>query len=144
MRVVVIALLAVLAFPVAAQELPKFPKAGPPEPLPEPACDTALPNNGEWLVGRWVSPQTKWSFARQGHAIAWTMERKSALSDGFGWQEGTTINGLVDKVTGCTVQMSAGEGKFVFEGVQTDGGKLYGYATNPKGDHVRFTLRREK
>lgn len=143
-RILIATLLAGLFFPVGAQELPQFPKAGPPEPLPEAACDTTSANNGEWLVGRWVSPQTKWSFVRQGQAIAWTMERKSALSDGFGWQEGSTITGMVDKVSGCTVTMSAGEGRFVFEGVQTEGGKLYGFATNPKGDRVRFTLRREK
>ncbi|HSV29500.1 MAG TPA: hypothetical protein VLL76_08070, partial [Candidatus Omnitrophota bacterium] len=71
MRLPVAALLALFAFPAAAEDLPQFPKAGPPQPLPEASCDTALPNNGEWLVGRWVSPQTRWSFARQGQAIAW-------------------------------------------------------------------------
>lgn len=144
MRLIAALLLVALATPVGAQELPKFPKAGPPEPLPEPACDTALPNNGEWLIGRWVSPQTKWSFARQAQSIAWTMDRKGALGEGFGWQDGATITGTVDKVSGCTVTMSAGQGAFVFEGVLTDGGKLYGFATNKKGDHVRFTLRRER
>lgn len=144
MRRMVIALAVLAALPVTAQELPKFPKAGPPEPLPEPMCDTALANNGEWLVGRWVSPQSRWTFTRQGQSIAWTLDRKGSLGDGFGWQDGTTIAGRVDRISGCTVGMSAGEGKFVFDGVLTDGGKLFGFATNPRGDYVRFTLRREK
>ncbi len=146
MRIVVAlaALMAAAALPAAAQDLPQFPKAGPPQPLPEASCDTSLANNGEWLVGRWVAPQTRWEFARAGDDIAWTLDRKGGLNPGFGWQDGTQITGTVEQVTGCTVVLVAGQGAFRFEGVLTDAGRLYGFATNSKGDAVRFTLRRER
>ncbi|CAA7613199.1 hypothetical protein [Magnetospirillum sp. UT-4] len=136
--------LLLLALPAAAQDLPQFPKAGPPEPLPEAPCDTALANNGEWLLGRWVSPQSRWEFTRKDGAILWSLDRKGSAAGDFGWYESTRIDGRVDKVTGCTVAMTAGQGAFVFEGVLTDPGKLFGFATNAKGAHVRFTLRRER
>lgn len=128
----------------ADDALPQFPKLGPPSPLPEAACDTALANNGEWLVGRWVAPQTRWEFTREGGAITWSMDRKGNLNGEFGWQDGTRITGTAEAVTGCTVRLVAGQGAFRFEGVLTDGGRLFGYAANTKGDHVRFTLRRER
>lgn len=135
-----------LCLPVAAiaQELPKFPKAGPPEPLPEPTCDTSVANNGEWLVGRWVAPQTRWEFTRVGGKLGWEMDRKGQIATDFGWSDGTRINGPVDKVSGCTVNLSGGNGAFVFEGVLSEAGKIYGFATNRAGQHVRFILRRER
>jgi hypothetical protein len=111
-----------------AENLPQFPKIGPPSPLPDPACDTAAASDGAWLVGRWVGPGAKWLFTR----------------DGFGWREGAVITGSVAAASGCTVTLAAGDNAFLFEGVLTDGGKLYGYAVNPKGDQVRFVLRRER
>lgn len=140
----VLAALLLAAAPAMAQELPQFPKAGPPEPLPEASCDTGLANNGEWLLGRWVAPQAKWEFARANGGIAWTLDRKGGMNQEFGWRDGAQISGTADKVTGCTVHLTAGEGAFQFEGVLTDGGKLYGFATNTKGERVRFTLRRER
>lgn len=134
----------VLAAPALAQDLPQFPKIAPPEPLPEAICDTALANNGEWLLGRWVAPQTRWEFTRAGAAIAWTLDRKGGTNPEFGWQDGAQITGTAEKVTGCSVALVAGQGAFRFEGVLTDSGKLFGYATNRKGDVVRFTLRRER
>ncbi|MGE5547710.1 MAG: hypothetical protein ACM33T_12485 [Solirubrobacterales bacterium] len=137
-------LLAALALPAAAQELPKFPKAAPPEPTPDPICDTAKPSGGDWLLGRWVAPNTKWSFERAGGAIGWTLERKGSINQDFGWQDGATITGTVDKVSGCTVSLKAGQGDFLFDGVLTEDGKLYGYAVNKAGQTVRFVLRRER
>lgn len=128
----------------ADENLPQFPKIGPPPPLPEAACDTTKANNGDWLVGRWVAPQTKWEFTREAGGIAWGLERKGNLNGEFGWQDGTKIDGTAEAVTACTVHLVAGQGAFRFEGVLTDGGKLFGYATNTKGEHVRFTLRRER
>jgi hypothetical protein len=140
-----VAALVLPAVPAAlAQELPKFPKAGPPEPLPEATCDTAIANNGEWLVGRWVAPQTKWEFSRKDGGLIWTMDRKGSIANDFGWVDGTQIGGPVDKASGCTVALSGGNGAFMFEGVLSDGGKLYGFATNKRGEHVRFILRRER
>lgn len=145
MRPLVIAALALsLAVPAAAQDLPQGPKAGPPEPLPEAGCDTARANDGAWLLGRWVAPQARWEFSRGDTAIAWTLDHKGSVGSNFGWREGARITGAVTKVTGCTVTLSAGEGAFAFEGVLTESGKLYGFATNAKGDHVRFVLRRER
>jgi len=138
------ALVVAAASPVGAQELPQFPKAGPPQPLPEASCDTSLANNGEWLLGRWVAPQTRWEFTRSGGTIAWTLDRKGGLNADFGWQDGAQITGTVENVTGCTVMLVAGEGAFRFEGVLTETGKLFGFATNRKGEAVRFTLRRER
>lgn len=128
----------------ADENLPQFPKVGPPPPLPEATCDTALANDGGWLVGRWVAPQTRWEFLREGHAIVWVMDRKGNLNGEFGWQDGTRITGTTEQVTGCTVHLVADQGAFRFDGVLTDGGKLFGYATNAKGGNVRFTLRRER
>lgn len=138
------AVLLALALPAAAADLPQFPKIGPPQPLPEPSCDVAQASDGAWLLGRWVAPGTRWSFERQGAGIGWTLDRKGTVNEGFGWRDGATITGAVEAVTGCTVALKAGEGAFLFEGVLTDGGKLYGFALTPKGDAVRFVLRRER
>lgn len=128
----------------ADDELPQFPKIGPPQPLPEAPCDTAKASTGDWLIGRWVAPQTKWEFTRQGDAVTWTLDRKGSVNTDFGWQDGARITGTAEAVTGCTVSLVAGQGAFRFEGVLTENGKLFGYATNTKGDNVRFTLRRER
>jgi hypothetical protein len=128
---------------LADDTLPQFPKAGPPQPLPEAACDTAQASDGAWLIGRWVAPRTRWEFTREDGAIAWSMERKGNLNAEFGWQDGTRIAGTAETVTACTVALVAGQGAFRFEGVLIDG-KLFGYAANTKGEHVRFTLRRER
>lgn len=147
-RLVLTAAALLCAAPVLAQELPQSPKVAPPEPLPEPICDTGLANNGEWLLGRWVAPQARWEFTRaaagSGADIAWTLERKGGANADFGWQDGAQITGAAEKVTGCTVTLVAGQGAFRFEGVLTDSGKLYGFATSRKGEVVRFTLRRER
>lgn len=139
-------LLAVLlaATPALAEDLPQFPKIGPPEPLPEASCDTALANNGEWLLGRWVAPQARWEFTRAADAIHWTLDRKGGMNADFGWQDSAQITGTAEKVSGCTVTLVAGQGAFRFEGVLTESGKLFGFAANRKGDVVRFTLRRER
>lgn len=146
MRVMlIIALLAVTAPTLAmAEDLPQFPKIAPPEPLPDAICDTTKPNDGQWLVGRWVAPQSRWEFTRNGTAITWVLDRKGGMNTDFGWQDGTQIDGVADKVTGCTVHLTAGQGAFQFDGVLTEGGKLFGFATNRKGENVRFTLRRER
>lgn len=144
MRPAAFALACLLALPAAAQDLPQFPKIGPPEPLPEATCDTQATNNGAWLLGRWVAPQARWEFVRGDGAIAWTLDQKGGVGANFGWREGAQITGTVTRLSACTVSLSAGEGAFAFEGVLTDGGKLYGFATNPKGEHVRFVLRRER
>lgn len=144
MRLPAFALALLLAAPALAEDFPKSPKVGPPEPLPEPACDTALANNGQWLLGRWVAPQTRVEFTREADGLAWRMERKGSLNEEFGWRDGAVMSGRVDRATGCTLAMSGGAGAFVFEGVLTDPGKIYGFATNRKGEHVRFVLRRER
>lgn len=143
-RVALICAALVAAAPALAEDLPQFPKIAPPEPLPEATCDTGLANNGEWLLGRWVGPQARWEFTRAAGAITWVLDRKGGMNADFGWQDGAQISGTADKVTGCTVSLVAGQGAFRFEGVLTDTGKLYGYATSRKGEVVRFTLRRER
>ncbi|TAN66606.1 MAG: hypothetical protein EPN20_07110, partial [Magnetospirillum sp.] len=116
------ALTLLAANPAWAENLPQFPKIGPPQPLPDPACNTAIANNGQWLLGNWVAPQARWTFTRkEAGAIAWTMDRKSSADEGFGWQQGAIIDGMVSAVSGCTVALSAGEGAFAFEGVLGDG-----------------------
>ncbi|MBC7951299.1 MAG: hypothetical protein H7Z12_05670 [Rhodospirillaceae bacterium] len=143
-HILIAALLAAAPAMALAQELPQFPKIAPPEPLPDAICDTAKPNDGQWLVGRWVAPQSRWEFTRSGSGITWTLDRKGSANSDFGWQDGTQIDGIADKVTGCTVHLTAGKGAFQFDGVLTEGGKLFGFATNRKGENVRFTLRRER
>ncbi len=125
--------------------LPQFPKVGPPEPLPEAQCDTAAASDGGWILGRWVAPRTRWEFTRTAQgALVWTMDRQGGIGSNFGWQDGARIDGTVSGITGCTVTLDAGQGAFAFQGVVIDGGKLFGFATNTKGDHVRFLLRRER
>ncbi len=143
-RLAVAVVLALAAVPALAQELPKFPKARPPQPLPEATCDVDRANSGDWLLGGWVAPQTRFHFSRPGKDIVWTMDRKGG-GDEFGWQEGATIDGRVAAVSACTLRLVAGpDGAFTFEGVLTEGGMIYGYATNKAGDAVRFVLRRER
>lgn len=143
-RPLILAFLLLAATPAMAQDLPQFPKVAPPEPLPDAICDTTHASTGDWLIGRWVAPQSRWEFTRANGGIAWSLDRKGNLNGEFGWQDGTQIAGTADKVTGCTVHLTAGEGAFQFEAVLTDSGKLFGFATNKRGENVRFTLRRER
>ena len=66
MRHIVAVSLALIAFslPAFADDLPQGAKAPPPEPLPEASCDATKANSGDWLVGRWVAPYSKWEFQR--------------------------------------------------------------------------------
>ncbi|MGE4281066.1 MAG: hypothetical protein AB7G62_15865 [Magnetospirillum sp.] len=146
MRVATLAasLMMICTVPAMAQELPKFPKAGPPGSLPEANCDTALPNNGGWLLGRWVSPHSRWEFIRQGDGMAWILDRKGSVDDGMGWSAGTRIEGAVTALSACSFTLGAGDGQFTMDGVLTDGGKIYGVASNAKGNTARFLLRRER
>lgn len=147
-RLVVICLvaagtLAPLAAPAAAQELPHFPKASPPQPLPDPPCDAARPDGGDWVIGNWVGPQTRLRFTRTAEGIRWTLDRKGAGGE-FGWQDGATLDGRVTAASACTLRLEAGGGAFVFDGVRTEDGRIYGFATNRAGATVRFLLRRER
>ncbi|MBI5162468.1 MAG: hypothetical protein HY985_01045 [Magnetospirillum sp.] len=145
MRLLALVFALAVAAPAVAQELPQFPKAGPPQPVPDAPCDVALPSSGDWLLGRWVAPQTRFEFGRAKEAILWTMERKGGLNEDFGWDKGAAIEGRVVQVSACTVRLTAGEGDaFVFDGVRTDDGKIFGSATNKAGRNVRFVLRRER
>lgn len=146
MRVATLAasLMMVCTVPALAQELPKFPKAGPPGSLPEASCDTTLPNTGSWLLGRWVSPHSRWEFIRQGDGMAWILDRKGSVDDGMGWSAGTRIEGAVTALSACSFTLGAGDGQFTMDGVLTDGGKVYGVASNTKGNTARFLLRRER
>ena len=144
-RVLVLVLLVLAAAPpAAAEDLPQFPKIGPPGSLPEAICDTRIANDGEWLLGRWVSPHSRWEFRRQGAALAWSLERKGGVDDGMGWSAGTRIDGTVTAVSGCGFALGAGDGQFAMDGVLTDGGKLFATAANAKGKSARFILRRER
>jgi hypothetical protein len=135
-----------LAAPAFAEDLPQGPKAGPPEPLPEADCDTSLPNNGEWLLGRWVAPMSKWEFTRSGGGLDFRFEQKQGHNSEYGYRDGAVITGKVAQVSGCTMTLAAGEGdaSFGFEGVRIDGGRIFGFARSTDGKHVRYTLRRER
>lgn len=145
MRLAALALAALLSTtPAWADDLPQGPKAGPPEPLPEPQCDTAQLDRGDWLLGRWVAPQARWEFVRAGAGIAWTLDQKGS-PEAAGWHNGANLAGTVAAISGCTVTLAAGEtGAFTFEGVLTEGGRIYGFATNKAGRHIRYVLRRER
>ena len=143
-----LAALLLAALPAAAQDdpdhFPQSPKIGPPRALPEPGCDTSRADGGDWLLGRWVGPQTKLSFGRSGPAITWVLDRASAAGE-FGWAPGGTIDGKVASASACSVHLVAGpDDAFVFDGVLTEEGRLYGNAVNKAGANVRFVLRREK
>jgi len=135
------------AAPAFAQELPKGPKAPPPEPLPDATCDTAKPDAGDWLVGRWVAPYSKWEFKREAQGLTWTLEQKPDINRDLGYKQGTVIEGKVSELSACTFRLIAvenGETAFDFQGVRTEDGKVYGYATNKAGQGARWTLRRER
>lgn len=126
------------------QELPQFPKVAPPQSLPEPICDTAHSDGGDWLLGKWVAPQARWEFGRAGGALTWALEQKGDLSPERGWRDGARLSGAVERVSACSVGLSGGEGRFSAEGVLTDSGRLFLIATNPEGAQVRYLLRRER
>lgn len=131
----------------AGDELPQGPKAPPPEPLPEASCNTDKPDSGDWLLGPWVAPYSKWEFRREGADLIWQLEQKHDVNRELGYKEGATFGGKVDKVSGCTVNLTAtnnGKAVFVFEGVVIEGGRIYGYAHNDAGQSARWTLRRLK
>lgn len=144
MRLVFVAACLCAAFPAVAQELPQFPKSGPPDSLPEPVCDTTRADGGDWLLGHWVSPHSRWEFHRQDGALHWVLERKGSVNDTLGWDEGARLDGAVTAVSPCSFTLDGGNGQFVMNAVLTDGGKVFGVAVNPKGDSVRFLLRRER
>lgn len=133
-----------LSVPALAQELPKFPKAGPPETMPEPPCDATVANNGDWLVGNWVSPHSRWKFTRQGDGLVWSLDRSGTINDGLGWSAGAHLDGTVGAVSACSFVLDSGNGQFVMNAVFTDGGKIYGAAANANGASARFLLRRER
>jgi hypothetical protein len=136
-----------ISAPALAEDLPQGPKAPPPEPLPDATCDTAKADSGDWLVGRWVAPYSKWEFKRDGQGLTWKLEQKPDINRNLGYKEGTVIGGKVSEITACTLRLTAqenGETAFDFEGVRTEDGKIYGYATNKAGQGARWTLRRER
>jgi hypothetical protein len=148
MRRAVLALCCLFAIsPALAQDLPKGPKAPPPEPLPDASCDTAKADSGDWLVGRWVAPYSKWEFKREAQGLVWKLEQKPDINRELGYKQGTVIEGKVAEISACTLRLTAvenGETAFDFEGVRTEDGKIYGYASNKAGKGVRWTLRRER
>lgn len=137
-----------LAVPAAlAEDLPKGPKAPPPEPLPDATCDTTKADSGDWLVGRWVAPYSKWEFKRDAQGLVWKLEQKPDINRDLGYKQGTVIEGKVEAISACTMKLVAtenGETAFAFEGVRTEDGKIYGYAANKAGQNARWTLRRER
>jgi len=137
-----------LAMPALADEdLPQGPKMTPPEPLPEPICDTAKPDTGDWLVGRWVAPYSKWEFSRAEGGLGFRLEQKPDINRSLGWKDGATFTGKVVTVSPCSLRLAAGDNgevAFAFEGVRTDDGKIYGFAVNPAGQQLRWVLRRER
>ncbi|TAN63050.1 MAG: hypothetical protein EPN20_10275, partial [Magnetospirillum sp.] len=89
-----------LGLPAWADDLPRGPKAAPPEPLPEATCDTARADTGDWLVGRWVAPYSKWEFQRAaGGGLVWTLDQKPDINRSLGWKEGARIDGKVAAVS---------------------------------------------
>ncbi|KIL97089.1 hypothetical protein CCC_00150 [Paramagnetospirillum magnetotacticum MS-1] len=135
------------AVPALAEDLPQGPKAPPPEPLPDAICDIAKPDSGDWLLGRWVAPYSKWEFKREAQGLTWTLEQKPDINRDLGYKQGTVIDGKVSELSACTFRLTAvenGETAFNFEGVLTDGGKIYGYATNKAGQGARWILRRQR
>lgn len=144
MRFAVLALCLCAALPAAAEDLPQFPKIGPPGSLPEAICDQSKASDGNWLLGRWVSPQSRWEFSRQGQGLAWGLDRKGSVEDGMGWSAGTRIDGGVEQISPCSFRLGAGDGQFALDGVLTDDGKIFAVAANAKGKTARFILRRER
>ena len=142
------ALLMALSMPVLAEDLPQGPKAKPPEPLPEPICDATKPDAGNWVLGRWVAPYSKWEFTRSATgAMTWTLDQKADRNQAMGWKQGAQIDGKVAAISGCTVRLEAGDNgevAFTFDGVLTAEGRIFGYAINTSGQPVRWILRREK
>lgn len=133
--------------PALAQDLPKGPKAPPPEPLPDATCDTAKADSGDWLVGRWVAPFSRWEFKRDAQGLVWKLEQKPDINRDLGYKQGTVIEGKVTAISPCTMNLQAtenGETAFAFEGVRTEDGKIYGYALNKAGQNARWILRRER
>jgi hypothetical protein len=130
-----------------AQDLPKGPKAPPPEPLPDATCDTAKADSGDWLVGRWVAPYSKWEFKRETQGLVWKLEQKPDINRDLGYKQGTVIEGKVTEISACTLKLLGsenGETVFSLEGVRTEDGKIYSYATSKSGQSARWTLRRER
>ncbi len=74
-----------ISTPALAQDLPKGPKAPPPEPLPDAPCDAAKADSGDWLVGRWVAPFSKWQFKRDAQGLVWKLEKKPDLNREMGY-----------------------------------------------------------
>lgn len=143
------AVLIALSLPAFADDLlPQGPKAPPPDPLPEVSCDAAKADAGDWLVGRWVAPYSKWEFRRAaGGGLVWTLEQKPDINRMEGWQDGARFDGVVAAISACTVRLTAGDNgaiAFAFDGVRTDDGKIFGYAVNPAGQQLRWVLRRER
>lgn len=132
---------------LADDDFPQGPKAAPPEPLPEPICDTAKPDNGAWLLGRWVAPYSKWEFLSEGAGTAFKLEQKPDINRSLGWKDGASFGGKVVALSGCSLRATAGEDDdiaFTFDGVRTDDGKIYGVAVNKSGQQLRWVLRRER
>lgn len=122
-------------------ELPHFPKAKPPQPLPEPVCDATRADAGDWLLGHWTGTGVRLEVRRQGAGVVWHLSGDNVASK-FNVSAVNGLSGTATALSPCTVSLSAGApSAFVFEAVLTEDGQLFGYATDPDGDDIRFSLR---
>ena len=121
--------LALLAAPVWAQQIEKFPKAAPPDPLPETQCDGAV-TPATWGLGQWHSKSAK-LMVEKGR---WHLD-----SD-----EGE-FSGTAVELTDCAVRLtSSKDGKAVFEGVRDLDNQLYGVLTIGDDRPSRYVMIRGK
>ena len=109
-----------------AQDLPQGPKLGPPaSPLPEPACDTARPDSGDWLVGAWVAPEGRWEIRREGAALSW---------------RGPAGAGRVLAHSACSLSLGDADGAVALEAVRSPSGMLYAHLPGDRAGR-RLVLR---
>ena len=115
-------LLLLLTSPAWGQddELPRFPKIAPPDPLPEPAC-ASVANPRQWGLGEWTNPVLRLHIAESG----WTIGGRTQLS-------GDKI-----QLDDCTVSLNE-----VFSGIRTEDGRMYGILRTANGKAERITLSR--
>lgn len=122
-------------------------KADPPDPLPEPLCDTTASTDGAWLAGVWVAPYAQFTFSKnaEGHWM-FNYTQKRGVSEGHK-QEFASFDGTLQQISPCAFAGQAGD-RVAFEGVLTEKGQIFATMNSIKvaddSKFRRYILRRAR
>ena len=118
-------LAALLAAPAwADDDMPKFPKIAPPDPLPDAAC-AGVANPESWALGDWISPTLRVHVDQK----TWSITGSASST------------GAIVQLEACGLSLSADDAQ-IFAGVRAEDGGLYGAYWPAQGKVQRLVFHR--